>query len=184
MIPKKFFFIKPDIEDDKNKKHETLNYLFKFACDLTKDRTVSCSDWNPVNKDLLAVTYGELDLNVNSPGYVMFWTLKNPSYPERIIKYPTRVTCCKFSQQNPNLLATGTYDGVVAIYDLRKKDGKPVAENKELKAKHSDAIWEVHWVGKGSKGSEKGEGLVSISSDGRIVEWSMKKGLESTGQQY
>ncbi len=36
-------------------------------------------------------------------------------------------------------------------------------------------MWEVQWVGKGQKG---GENLVSISSDGRIVEWSMKKGLE------
>jgi hypothetical protein len=83
-------------------------------------------------------------------------------------------------------LACGTYDGIVAIYDLRKKDGTPVAENgadskKDNSGKHSDAIWEVNWVGKGSKGgSDKGEGLVSISSDGRIVEWSMKKGLEYT----
>ena len=28
------------------------------------------------------------------------------------------------------------------------------------------------------QGSEKGENLISISSDGRIVEWSIKKGLE------
>ena len=32
-------------------------------------------------------------------------------------------------------------------------------------------------MGKG-KGSDKGETLVSISGDSRIVEWSMKKGLE------
>lgn len=52
---------------------------------------------------------------------------------------------------------------------------------KETSGKHSDSIWEVHWVGKGGKGgSDKGEGLVSISSDGRIVESSMKKGLEYT----
>ena len=41
-------------------------------------------------------------------------------------------------------------------------------------------MWEVKWIGKGGKGGDKGEGLVSISSDGRIVEWSMKKGLEYT----
>lgn len=81
----------------------------------------------------------------------------------------------------------GTYDGIIAIYDLRKKDNIPVAENREMvgdlhkeASKHSDAVWEVHWVGRGGKSSDKGEGLVSISSDGRIVEWSMKKGLEYT----
>lgn len=174
-------------EKEKDKKQEPLNYLFKFACDETKGRTVSYADWNPVNQDLLAVSYGELELNVNKEGLIMFWTLKNPSYPERIIRYPTRVTCCKFSQSNPNLLAMGTYDGIIAIYDLRKKDNIPIAENREMvgdlhkeASKHSDAVWEVHWVGKGGKSSDKGEGLVSISSDGRIVEWSMKKGLEYT----
>lgn len=33
---------------------------------------------------------------------------------------------------------------------------------------------QVKWV---NKGVERGETLVSISTDGRVVEWSMKKGL-------
>jgi len=37
----------------------------------------------------LAVSYGEYDLNSTREGYVMFWTLKNPSFPERVIKYPS-----------------------------------------------------------------------------------------------
>ena len=83
--------MKPGLNDEedeeKDKKKNVLESLFKFNCDLSKDRTVSCADWNPVNKDLLAVTYGELDMNINSNnGMIMFWTLKNPSYPERIIK--------------------------------------------------------------------------------------------------
>lgn len=32
----------------------------------------------------------------------------------------------------------------------------------------------MKWV---NKGAELGESLVSISTDGRVVEWSMKKGL-------
>jgi hypothetical protein len=67
----------------------------------------------------------------------------------------------------------------VAIYDIRKHGNSPVATNRETEGKHSDAIWELNWIGKGNKGSEKGESLVSISSDGRIVEWNMKKELEN-----
>jgi WD40 repeat protein len=55
-----------------------------------------------------------------------FWTLKNPSYPERIIKYPSRITSCKFSEANPNLIAAGTHEGVVAIWDIRKGGNKPI----------------------------------------------------------
>lgn len=36
----------------------------------------------------------------------------------------------------------------------------------------------MNWVGKGNN-NDIGEGLISISSDGKIIEWSIKKGLES-----
>lgn len=76
-------------KENEPKEHQALNFLFKYKCDLTKDRTVSSADWNYVNQDLLAISYGEFDLNTDKEGYVMFWTLKNPSFPERIIKYPS-----------------------------------------------------------------------------------------------
>lgn len=89
---------------------------------------------------------------------------------------------CKFSQSSPNLIATGCYNGVVAIYDIRVPGDKPVADSKLLTGKHLDVVWQVKWVPRSSSGaSDKGETLVSISSDGRVVEWSMKKGLEYQG---
>jgi len=45
-----------------------------------------------------------------------------------------------------------------------------------MDGKHSDIIWELQWVVR----EGKGEFLISISGDGRIIEWSMKKGLEFT----
>ena len=90
---------------------------------------VSACDWNMANPDLLAVSYGEYDhINVK-PGKLMFWTLKSPKFPEKIIETATGITSCKFSKRSPNLIATGTYDGIVAIYDVRKKGDKPVAES-------------------------------------------------------
>jgi WD40 repeat protein len=38
-------------------------------------------------------------------------------------------------------------------------------------------VWELRWV---DQNSERGEKLVSISSDGRITQWTIKKGLEHT----
>jgi len=49
-------------------------------------------------KVLITEKMKELDLNTNKPGLICFWTLKNPSYPERIIRNSSRVTCCKFSK--------------------------------------------------------------------------------------
>lgn len=123
-------------------------------------------------------------MNTKSNGILAFWTLKNPSYPERIITTDQRIMTCKFSEQNPNLIAAGTVDGGVLIYDIRKNSSKPIAQNYEIldkskSGKHNDAVWEVQWVNKGGK-IDSGESLISISSDGQILEWSMKKGLEKT----
>lgn len=123
-------------------------------------------------------------MNTKNNGILAFWTLKNPSYPERVIHTESRILTCKFSESNPNLIAAGTMDGGVLIFDIRKNSNKPIAQNydmndKSKSGKHNDAVWEVQWVKKGAK-MDSGEALVSISSDGQILEWSMKKGLEKT----
>lgn len=70
----------------------------------------------------------------------------------------------------------GDSHGNIAIYNVRSSDSKPIAESKDLDGKHSDIIWELQWVYR----EGKGEFIISISGDGRIIEWSMKKGLEFT----
>lgn len=50
-----------------------------------KNYIVTNADWNPINKDLLAVTYefdSKIDAKINDKkGLLMFWTLKNPAFP-------------------------------------------------------------------------------------------------------
>lgn len=57
---------------------------------------------------------------------------------------------------------------------MKRKDNPLICDSWEIEGKHTDIIWEIQWVDK----AEKGETLVSISGDGRVIEWSMKKGLE------
>ena len=100
------------MQDEENqeeeKEQQALQYLLSFNCDVTRNRTISSADYNTANKDLLAVSYGEYEVERNGEGLICFWTIKNPSFPERIIRYPSRITTCKFSESNPNLLAMGT----------------------------------------------------------------------------
>jgi WD40 repeat protein len=154
-----------------------LKPLFKFECEFTRDRNITCMDFNKTNPDLLAVAYGEYDMNrtdTKNTGLVAFWTLKNPNFPEKMIKTENSVTSLEFSTLNPNLLAIGDSAGGIAIYDVQNDDDIPIAESREIDEKHTDAIWEVKWVRKAGKG----EVLVSVSGDGRVIEWSLKKGLE------
>lgn len=85
---------------------EPLHYLFSFKNRLFRNYIVTSADWNPINKDLLAVTY-ELDAKVvvgegkgkmsDKKGLLMFWTLKNPAFPEKIFTSEFPFTSCKFS---------------------------------------------------------------------------------------
>lgn len=60
---------------------------------------------------------------------------------------------------------------------MRSKDFQtPIADSRDDGGKHTDIVWEVQWVERGTQG----EVLVSISGDGRVLQWSMKKGLELT----
>ena len=140
---------------------------------------MSCIDINVANPDLIAVGYGEYDIDCTKTlkeGMLCFWTLKNPNFPEKIITTEHSITCCQFSKKNPHLIAVGDSHGNIAIYNIRTSDSKPIAESKDLEGKHTDIVWEVQWVDRDSKG----ESLVSVSGDGRVIEWSMKKGLEFT----
>lgn len=52
----------------------------------------------------------------------------------------------------------------------------------KVEGKHSSPIWQLKWVDKERvSGEEKGEVLVSIATDGRVVQWSVRKGYEFFG---
>ncbi len=108
-------------------------------------------------------------------GKVLFWSLRNPNQPEGIIHTPSGVLSLGFNPEQPQLLAIGMYNGDVAVYDLSCCDDTSVliADSSTSSGKHMDPVWQVKWVK-----SESGEiVLVSVSTDGRVVKWSLKKGL-------
>lgn len=169
-------------EADKDK--AALQDLFCFnAPQLTQDMTVTCAEWNRSNQDLLAVSYGDTSPVPNAHGgFVLFWSLKNPTYPERVIRTPHGVTSLHFSSAHSNMIAAGCHDGSVMIWDLRQarqdpvlRSGSSISTNNNQK--HTDIVWETRWVDQGPD-KQPPEQLVSVSSDGSVLQWSMKKGLE------
>ena len=159
------------------KESPQLQHLWDFKCPLVKDYNVACMAFNHVHQDLLAVGYGEHSFLDKKNGLLAFWSLKNPGNPELVIECSSGVTSIDFSKASGNLLAVGLYNGTVAIYDVRSRSKSPVLESTYQSGKHSDPVWKLQWV---DMGADKGESLVSISTDGRITEWSLKKGLEFT----
>ena len=167
-----------------NSNEPNLKKLFTYSIDgLLKEHGINshyivhAMDWNSQNPDLLAAVYGDPDINSKEPGFLCFWTLKNPLRPERVIQTPRGLTFCNFSKKNPYLIVCSDYNGEIMIFDLRTNSDKPMADSSEVKDKHTDIVWECKWI---ERPNDKNEIIITSSSDGKIKEWSLKKGLEVT----
>ena len=163
-----------------------LVHLWDFICDETRGREVSCVAWNRLAPDVLAVGYGSRsrspraenkDASNAGAGLVAFWSLKNPEHPEWHFATPFGVTALDFSPTEFNLLAVGLHDGTVSVYDARVPTTAPFLKSGGgVPGKHSDPVWQVRWVPAG--GDRDASALVSISTDGRVTQWKLTKGLE------
>ncbi|XP_032725937.1 WD repeat-containing protein 78 isoform X4 [Lontra canadensis] len=157
-----------------------LERLWSFSCDLTKGLNVSSLAWNKTNPDLLAVGYGHFGFKEQKRGLACCWSIKNPTWPERIYQSPYGVTAVDFSIGAPNLLAVGYHNGNIAIYNVQSNSNVPVLDSSESPQKHLGPVWQLQWIeqDRGTTGDDKREILVSISADGRFSKWVIRKGLD------
>ena len=135
-------------EDELKDGEVKLKPLFTFECDVTDGRQVSSIDVNEVNTDLIAVSYGEYDINVTDErqlnnGLLCFWTLKNPNFPEKIIRTEHSITCCQFSKKQPHLIAVGDSHGNISIFNVADDSTEPIVQSRDLDGRHTEIIWEL-----------------------------------------
>lgn len=168
------------------KMSQDIKSLWTFRSPLTTNRSVTCMAWNCKESDVLAVGYSarrggdeqNAELMKNpSGGFVCFWSLKNPLAPERVIQLSSEagVSAVAFSYEHPSLLAVGNTEGDVVIYDIQKETDNPAITTTITSGQHTGAVWELKWV---ACGKERGEFLMSISGDGRVVQWAVGKTIE------
>ncbi|XP_018517753.1 dynein axonemal intermediate chain 4 [Lates calcarifer] len=161
-------------EDTEKSRSQALERLWAFSCELSRGCSVSSMAWNKRNPDLLAVGYGEFDSSTQRAGLVCCWSLKNPTWPERVFHCDSAVTSLDFSANNPSQLAVGMHDGSIAIYNVHSQDNKsPVISSSECPNKHLGPVWQLRWTQQelSITGDEKVEALFSVSADGRISKW-------------
>lgn len=76
-------------------------------------------------------------------GLIIFWTLKNPSYPEFFFETDSGVMCLDIHPQHPHWICAGFYDGSVALFSaVDRKDG-PIHRCTAKNGKHTDPVWQV-----------------------------------------
>ncbi len=162
---------------DKRSNMGCLELLFTLKCDMTSNMKVSCMSWSKTNPDILAVGYGSKRDAIREEGIVMFWSIRNPQHPEKLFKMSSSVTAIDFASKKPELIAVGLYDGRVLLFDTISQPSfsAPFLDSALLPGRHMAAVSEIRWVVDRHQGSP--EKLISISVDGRVLQWSLKKGL-------
>ncbi|RLV71562.1 hypothetical protein DV515_00017324, partial [Chloebia gouldiae] len=157
-----------------------LEQLWSYGCGLTRAHSVSSMACNKVNPDLLAVGYREFVSRDQKKGLACCWSLKNPMWPERVFRCERGVTAVDFSAASPNLLAVGTADGRVAIYDVRSREEAALLDSSASLNKHKGPVWQLRWVeqDRGATAGDKGERLMCISGDGRVTQWFIQQRLD------
>ncbi|KAJ0059322.1 hypothetical protein NL108_015507, partial [Boleophthalmus pectinirostris] len=159
-----------------------LVHLWSFSCDLTQGRRVNSMVWNKTNPDLLAVGYGASECS-SSPGLICCWSLKNPTWPERVVWCDSPVTALDFSVKRPCQLAVGMQDGTVMICSVQSHHSNSSAlHSRACHNKHVDPVLQVRWtLQEVSLREDKDEALVSVATDGRVCKWFVSSsGLDCT----
>ncbi|XP_071202305.1 dynein axonemal intermediate chain 4 [Salvelinus alpinus] len=166
--------------DEESTLTPALERLWSFSCELTSGHNVSSMAWNKRNPDLLAVGYGQFDFKDQKSGLICCWSLKNPTWPERVFTCESGVTTLDFSASNASQLAVGMHDGSIATYNVESREKTPVIDSSDCAHKHTSPVWQVRWIDheRGASGEDKGETLISVSADGRISKWFLRKGLD------
>ncbi|NXC16129.1 DNAI1 protein, partial [Corythaeola cristata] len=161
-----------DASDEYRDQQGTLLPLWKFQCDKTERLAVTAISWNPKYKDLFAVGYGSYDFMNQGRGMLLLYTMKNPSFPEYVFSSESGIMCLDFHNDYPYLVAVGFYDGNVAIYNLKKATSQPSYKSSAKSGKHAEPVWQVKWQ---KDDMDNNLNFFSVSSDGRIVSWTLVK---------
>nr|CDS18274.1 WD repeat containing protein 78 [Echinococcus granulosus] len=155
--------------------------LWRFGCSFTKGRNVASLAFNPRNKDILAVGYGAFEFDRQQSGLVCCWSVKKINFPERLFCTPSGVTTIAWSSKNENLLAVGMFNGVIAIFDVRKGSQTPILDTTHATGRHYSPVCKLEWVSReAGRSAGHAESLISCSMDGRITEWFTLKGFDCT----
>lgn len=157
--------------------------LWTYSCRFTDGRAVTAMAWNKHNPDILAVGYGSLEFGGAGTGLVCCWSIKNPEYPERLYHTTAPVTALDFALERPSFLAVGLQDGNLAVFDViaATDTAQFDTRDRDIANKHSQPVWDLKWVVRERMiGEERGEILVSAGADGRVLQWSLLRGLEHT----
>uniref|UniRef100_A0A673JDB4 Dynein, axonemal, intermediate chain 1, paralog 2 n=1 Tax=Sinocyclocheilus rhinocerous TaxID=307959 RepID=A0A673JDB4_9TELE len=158
-----------DASDEFRGEKGTLLPLWTFQYEKAKSLSVTALCWNHKYNDLFTVGLGSHEFIQQGGGMLIFYTLKNPSYPEFIFNIASGVMCVDIHEHLSYLVAVGLYDKLCcSIYNLKKKTDLPIYKSRASSGKHTSVNWQKDDL-------DGNHNFISVSADGQVVSWTLVK---------
>ncbi|XP_065164479.1 dynein intermediate chain 3, ciliary isoform X2 [Atheta coriaria] len=134
-------------------------------------RPITHISWYPEDCSKLVITHCNMVFHAKIPpggtcSYI--WELENPNMPQLILQPPDQSVCIEYNPRDPNTLASGQFNGQVAIWDVRTSN-EPV-DFTLMEESHRDPITDLIWTH-----SKTGTEFFTGSTDGMVKWWDTRK---------
>jgi len=145
------------------------------------DLQVTAVAWNTTGA-LLACSYGRLDLNgwcdISAP--VCLWNVFRPQLvagePDTNIQINGFVMSLAFHPTKPAVLAGGTYNGELLIWDTASQELDPLVASSSIDDYfHREAIQAVEWIQADLSGGVDAYLVATVSGDGKVLIWDARE---------
>jgi len=143
--------------------------LFKDPAD--EKRSVTKIGWHPEGPTKIVGSYSNLRfqrMTDEMPMASFIWDINERNVPITELRTPSPLICCQYNHKNADTLVGGCYNGLLKYYDLRK--GPTPVGTSSVEISHYDPVYDVVWLQ-----SKTGTECASVSSDGRLLFWDVRK---------
>mmetsp|Transcript_10525 Transcript_10525/g.29956 ORF Transcript_10525/g.29956 Transcript_10525/m.29956 type:complete len:534 (+) Transcript_10525:187-1788(+) len=142
---------------------------------------VTSVSWNG-SGNVVAAALGKFDIQgwCSDPGALCTWNLNsrdlNPYKPEVSIETDSCLMCCAFHPRHPALIAGGTFNGQLVVWDLSKEGDAQIGCSKNTDATHREPICQVRWqynpeAAARHTNKDEAYNIVTLGNEGRILVW-------------
>lgn len=94
----------------------------------SKDKTITCIQWHPTIKGVVAVSIAErlsFDERIDqaakvimTPSLILIWSFTDPIHPQLILEAPEDILSFAFCPTDHNVIAGGCYNGQLIMWDI------------------------------------------------------------------
>lgn len=160
----------------------------------SKDKCISCIDWHPVQKGVLAISCTQAlgyddrithGFTVKSKkSVILIWSFHDPIHPQLILEAPEDVSCFQIHPQDPSIIVAGCINGQLVLWDITEYQEKLQSSRKadkdsaEDKGEHLNAPTVLFAIVSSIESSHRGPVTdlhwlpknFEISSNGEVLE--------------